>query len=229
MKSLLVPTILAIVLLATGSVCWTLGQAQERAARLTTQVMTMGYTAVAEDAEPLAPSLAYAARVPIVGDDVGSIVRDDRASANYWLGRYEALTLQRDSGGALVERDPQLLLLAANAAYRANEFDPSARQTSIERLHVIVTYYADLLKSHPELFDAAYNYEFTARLRSSLERGGRPPAAADDANQPTIHGRPGARATGAGPNKVKIIVPKSGDERNNSPEAGSGGQRVRKG
>jgi hypothetical protein len=118
--------------------------------------------------------------------------------------------------------------LAANAAYRANEFDPTNRQASIQRLQAIVTYYADLVKSNPELFDAAYNYEFTARLRSSLERSGRPPAP-DDKNQPTIHGHPGAPAKGAAPNKLNIIVPKSGDERNSSPEAGQGGQKPRKG
>jgi hypothetical protein len=229
MKSVLTPTILAVALLAAGAVCWTLGQAEDRAAQVTTRVMTMGYKDVAEDTEPLSRSLAYAARVPIVGEDIGSAVRDDRAGANYWLGRYDTLTLQRDSGGALVERDPQLLLLAANAAYRANEFDPANRQTSIQRLQAIVTYYADLVKSNPELFDAAYNYEFTARLRSSLEHSGRPPAPPGDKDAPTIHGHPGAPAKGAAPNKLNIIVPKSGDERTNSPEAGQGGQKVRKG
>ncbi|HEY3044977.1 MAG TPA: hypothetical protein VGJ39_13170 [Vicinamibacterales bacterium] len=229
MKSTLTPTIVAVVLLAGGTVCWTLGQAEDRVAHVTTQVMTMGYKAVAEDAGPADPSLTYGARVPIVGEEIASAVKDDRASANYWLGRYDTLTLQRDSGGALVERDPQLLLLAANAAYRANELEPGNRQASIQRLQAIVTYYADLVKSHPESFDAAYNYEFTARLRNSLERGGRPPAAADDKNQPTIHGQPGAPAKGAAPNKLNIIVPKSGDERTNSPEAGQGGRKVRKG
>ena len=229
MKSTLTPTILAFLLLAAGSVCWILGQAQDRAARLTAEVMTMEYQPVAEEAEPLDPSVAYAAHVPIVGVDIGSSVRDDRASANYWLGRYDALTLQRDSGGALVEHDPRLLLFAANAAYRANELDPADRQTSIQRLQVIGTYYVDLLKSNPELFDAAYNYEFTARLRSLLERPGRPPAAADDKDQPAIHGHPGALAKGAAPNKLNIIVPKSGDERTNSPEAGQGRQKARKG
>ena len=237
MKSIITPTILALVLLAAGSVCWTLGQAEDRVARVTTQVMTMGYKAVAEDAEPLDVPLTYAARVPLVGDDLGSAMRDDRASANYWLGRYEALTLQRDSGGALVEQDPQLLLFAANAAYRANQLEPADRQTSIQRLQAIVTYYADLLKSHPDVFDAAYNYEFTARLRSTLEqRSPRAPAQAEkkaapeeDKKEPSIHGRPGAPAKGAAPNKLNIIVPKSGDERTNSPEAGQGGQKVRKG
>jgi len=193
--------------------------------------MTMGYTAVAEDAEPLDASITYAGRVPLVGEDLGTAVRDDRASANYWLGRYEALTLKRDSGGAFVERDPLLLLFAANAAFRANELDPADRQTSIQRLQTIGTYYADLVKSHPELFDAAYNYKYTVRRRSALEKNPRPPAAtADDQTPPaTIHGEPGELAKGAAPNKLNIIVPKSGDERTNSPEAGQGGARVRKG
>jgi hypothetical protein len=228
MKNTVTPTILAVVLLAAGSLCWTLGQAEDRAARVTTQLMTLGYKTAAEDAEPLNLPLAYATRVPVVGEDIETAVKDDRASANYWLGRYDTLTLQRDSGGALVEHDPQLLLLAANAAYRANEFDPTNRQASVQRLQAIVTYYADVVKSNPELFDAAYNYEFTSRLRSSLEHNGRPPVP-EEKNLPTIHGHPGAPAKGPAPNKLNIIVPKSGDERTNSPEAGQGGQKVRKG
>jgi hypothetical protein len=51
----------------------------------------------------------------------------------------------------------------------------------------------------------------------------------DEKNLPTIHGHPGALAKGPAPNKLNIIVPKSGDERTNSPEAGQGGQKVRKG
>jgi hypothetical protein len=229
MKSILTPAVLALVLLAAGAVCWTLGAAEERAARLTADVMTLGYKAVADDSRPAGRSVAYAARVPIVGDEIDGAVRDDRARANYWLARYETLTLQRDSGGALVEHDPQLLLLAANAAYRANEFDPGNRQASLQRLQVIGTYYADLLKTNPEVFDAAYNYEFTTRLRSALEKGARGTAPPAVKSVPAIHGQPGAPAKGAGANKLNIIVPKSGDERTNSPEAGQGQQRVRKG
>jgi hypothetical protein len=79
------------------------------------------------------------------------------------------------------------------------------------------------------LFDAAYNYEFTARLRTSLERSARAAAVPDEKSRPAIHGQPGAPAKGAAPNKLNIIVPKSGDERTNSPEAGQGQPTVRKG
>ena len=236
MKSILTPSILAFLLLAAGGVCWALGQAQDRAARLTTEVMTMDYRPVAEDDEASEPSLTYAARVPMVGNEIASSIRDDRASANYWLGRYDALTLRRDSGGTLIERDPRLLLVAANAAYRANELDPPDRQAFIQRLQTIGTYYVDLMKSDPELFDAAYNYEFIARLRSSVEKEktGRPKAdpkadPEEDKPEPAIHGQPGAPAKGAAPNKLNIIVPKSGDERTNNPEAGQSGRKGRKG
>jgi hypothetical protein len=229
MKSVLRPSILAVLLLLAGAVSWALGQAQDRAARLAVEIMTMDYKDVADGDKPPDRSIAYASRVPIAGDEVTGAVRNDQAIANYWLGRYEALTLQRDSGGALVEHDPQLLLVAANAAFRANEVDPADRQTAIQRLQTIGTYYADLLKSNPELFDAAYNYEVTARLRTALERSARAAAVPDDKNRPAIHGQPGAPAKGAAPNKLNIIVPKSGDERTNSPEAGQGQQKVRKG
>jgi hypothetical protein len=175
--------------------------------------------------------LTAAARVPVLGAEIQKEVNDDRARANYWLGRYDSLTLQRDSGGALLEHDPQILLLAANAAYRANRIDPKDRAGSVRRLETIVINYADVLKSSPDLVDAAYNYEFTARLRAALA-GGRPggqqvvAAATQDQAQ---HGVPGGPPKKVPPNQFNINVPKTGNERTDSPEAGKGGTKVRKG
>ena len=116
MKSILPPLLLALLLLAAGVVCWTLGQAQERIARFETEVATMKYGVVADDAGDLDRALASASRLPRFGDEVAEDVQSGRATADYWLGRYDGLALERDAGGALIERDPRLLLIAANAA-----------------------------------------------------------------------------------------------------------------
>jgi hypothetical protein len=165
---------------------------------------------------------------------VTSATRDARATAEYWLGRYDTLVLERDAGGAPIEHDPELLLLAANAAYRATKLDGVDRDTAVERLEMLVRNYADVLKSDPGnriLIDAAYNYELTARTRDALERL-RANAALPPVPPPppsSIHGRQGGPPKNADKNQFRVVIPKRSDERNQDPEGGQGQQRIRKG
>ena len=253
MKSIVTPLILAFLLLAAGGVLWTLGQAQDRIARAKTEVATMEFGAVApenpgntdgQDADELERSLGYTGRVPVIGTDMTSDAKNARVTAAYWLGRYDALALDRDAGGAPVEHDPEVLLLAANAGYRASRLDTVDRQTALERLESIIRNYVDVLKTSvgnggdaqsPEghvLDDAAYNYEFAVRARDALERArsNTPPAApAGSEPPPSIHGRPGGPPKNADASKFKIVVPKRSDERDDNPEGGQGQEKVRKG
>ena len=201
----------------------------------------MEFGAVATDDRPL----GYAARVPVIGTDMTSDAKDARVTAAYWLGRYDTLALERDAGGAPVERDPKALLLAANASYRASRLDSVDRQTALERLESILRNYVDVLKTSvgtggdPEtpassnvLGDAAYNYEFAVRTRDALERtrSNAPPApTAGNEPPPSIHGRPGGPPKNVDASKFKIVVPKRSDERDDNPEGGQGQQKVRKG
>jgi hypothetical protein len=215
-------------------VSWTLGQAEERIARAKSQIATLEYVAVADDEGELDRSLLYAARVPGSGSGVTEATRDARATAEYWLGRYDALALERDAGGAPVEHDPELLLLAANAAYRATKFNGVDRDTAVERLETLVRNYADVLKSAPGnrvLIDAAYNYELAARTRDTLERV-RANAVLPTAPVPppsSIHGRQGGPPKNADKNQFRVVIPKRSDERNQDPEGGQGQQRLRRG
>ena len=246
MKSTLTPLILALLLLAAGFVCWTLGEAQDVVARAKTEVATLEFGAVApgnndgHDAAELEQSLGYAGRVPVVGTDMSIDAKDARVTAAYWLGRYDALALERDAGGAPVEHDPEVLLLAANATYRAARLETVDRQTALERLETIIRNYADVLKGSAAVpaghvsSDAAYNYEFAVRTRDVLERarGNAPPAPAPAAGAeapPSIHGRTGGPPKNADASKFKIVVPKRSDERDNNPEGGQGQEKVRKG
>ena len=249
MKSIFTPLALAVLLLIAGVAAWTLGQAQERMARVETQVATMDYGAVADDDGELDRFLVSATRVPRFGEEMAHAAKSDRATAAYWLGRYEGLALERDAGGALIERDPRLLLLAANAAFRASRLDTVDRDTALERLDVIVGNYADVLKSGPVsgggnasdastgsdvteiLADAAYNYELAARMRTTLERArpGAKPEPKPMTPPSTIHGREGGPPKNADVNEFRIVIPKRSDERDQNPEGGQGQQRMRKG
>jgi hypothetical protein len=245
MKRILAPLVVAVLLFVAGLATWMLGQAEERVARAKSQLSTLDYEALAADAGSASddavgddgldgPSLADATRLPGYGAELTSQTSGARATAAYWLSRYDELALERDAGGALIERDPRLLLLAANAAYRASGLETAGRDTALELLQIIVGNYADVLKTSPvddALIDAAYNYEFAVRARSTLERarGATLPPKPADQHPSSIHGQIGGPPKGGDPNQFRVVVPKRSDERSNDPEGGQGGNRTRKG
>ena len=88
--------------------------------------------------------------------------------------------------------------------------------------------------------DAAYNYELAVRTRDMLAkpRAAAPKAApkpqataeaADLPEGPTLHGKPGGPPPAVNMNQFKIVIPKRGEERNDAPDAGKGGTKIRKG
>jgi hypothetical protein len=46
---------------------------------------------------------------------------------------------------------------------------------------------------------------------------------------PTLHGHPGGPPPATEMNQFKIVIPKRGEERKDAPDAGKGGQKIRKG
>jgi hypothetical protein len=240
MKNSITPLIVAIVLLAAGWLAWSLGAAQDRIARAKSDVATLEFGAVApggREAEELDRSLGYAARLPILGAAMTSDANNARVTAAYWLERYDALVLERDAGGAPVEHDPDVLLLAANAGYRASRLAGIDHQTALGRLDTIIRNYGDVLKSNmgelgeAVLDDAAYNYEFAVRTRDVLERAkaNAPTPVSNGVPPPSIHGHAGGPPKNVDANKFKIVVPRRSDERDNNPEGGQGQQKLRRG
>jgi hypothetical protein len=53
--------------------------------------------------------------------------------------------------------------------------------------------------------------------------------AADLPEGPTLHGKPGGPPPAVNMNQFKIVIPKRGEERNDAPDAGKGGTKIRKG
>jgi hypothetical protein len=178
-------------------------------------------------------STAYAARFPVVAP-LRARVREERAEAKYWERDYDALKQSRDAGGTLTEQDSRILLMAANAAYRQLKINPADRGAA-ERLNQVVNQYGEIVKRDPTSIDAVYNYEFAARTRDLLVkgRGGRPgaPALREPGGGPsqTVHGIEGQPPVNPDMGEFKIIVPQRPDERQQRPEAGAGGAKIRKG
>jgi hypothetical protein len=158
--------------------------------------------------------------------------RAQRGAAEYWAARQGGAETTGPAA-ARGEADAQLLLLAANQKYRRVDFKREPRLL-LQDLREVVNAYADVLKRAPWQFDAAYNYQYLARVRAALARSA-PARPASSLPMPlappsrTIHGRSGAESPGLQTNEFKVIVPHQSDERREEQEAGKSAPRARKG
>jgi len=214
------------LLLLTGSVLWSMGQIQKRLAEGHKQLATLQYAAPAASYDDVEKSLRYIGRLPSSGEAMRSDAREQRAASQYWRSQYQALTPERDSSGALVEKDPQVLFLAANAVYHLSQRTGADREETIRSLEEVMKSYVDVLRNNPGHVDAAYNYELVVRKRNQLALPKPVPAKPDAAA--SIHGRPGAPPKDSDFSQFKVIQPKREEERED-PEAGDRQQRIRKG
>jgi hypothetical protein len=152
-----------------------------------------------------------------------------------------ALEPKRDAGGSIAETDPDVLLLAANASFRASQ-NETDRMLGVRKLDAVVKNYAEVLKNSATDADAAFNFEYAIRLRDALAKArpaatGKSSAAAaklaenesDLPAGPTLHGHPGGPPAKTDMAQFKIVIPKRGEERKDDPQAGKGGTKVRKG
>jgi hypothetical protein len=251
MKSALGPFIAAIVLTVAGAGMWLAGRTETRLVDVHKQLATLQYADAQNVGAALeqSQSLALERRVPMLGKAAETDARDVRASAGYWRSDYAAIAPQHDANGVITETDPAILLLNANAAFRASQ-TAGDRLDTIRRLDNVVKSYTEVLKAPAcgagdracdgRSLDAAFNYEYAIRTRDLLAKA-RPPAAkaapkavakADEGDLPsgpTLHGRPGAPPAAVDMNQFKIVIPKRGEERKDAPDAGKGGQKIRKG
>jgi hypothetical protein len=252
MKSALGPFVAAIVLAAAASGLWLAGRTETRLADVHKQLAVLQYADAESAGAALeqSQSLALERRVPSVGKAAEADARTTRAAAGYWRADYAAIAPQKDANGVVTETDPAILLLNANAAFRAAQAGGDRLDTA-RRLDTVVKSYAEVLKAPAcgagdracdgRATDAAFNYEYAIRTRDLLaKQRGAPPARgaaktaarADDTDLPagpTLHGKPGAPPAAVDMNQFKIVIPKRGEERKDAPDAGKGGQKIRKG
>ena len=217
MKSVGAYLVTVIVLLAIGGILWTASKREERLAAAEYRLTTLRYeTAASELAEATAASVLD----PILRR-ISPPADVERAAASYWLGDLETLT---------AADDPALKLLATNAEYRALRLAGGPWQAVVARLDAIGKRYADILRTDPASEDAAYNFEFILRLRSSVVGAKQPLPSGDYAfGGVTPHGVAGAPPDESDAKKFKMIVPMLTDERQEAEEAGRAARKVRKG
>jgi hypothetical protein len=236
MKPIVMPGLMAVVLALAGAVLWAEGKTEARLADAHRQLATLQYATAAAASDDVGDARALA-RIPGLGRETTTDARRVRTTAQYWGAEYAALTPQRDAAGTIVERDPDVLLLDANASFRAAQAEAD-RNSALRKLDGVVKNYADVLRTSPGEPDAAYNYEYAVRVRDSLQRAraATRPAAATKAPEPgelpsgpTLHGHSGGPPPKSDMSQFKIVIPKRGEERKDDPQAGKGGTKVRKG
>jgi hypothetical protein len=253
MKSVAGPLVIAVAFAVVGAAFWLVGTTETRIAGMHKQLAMLHYDEAESEGEAVEEALGLERRVPMVGRAAETDVRDTRAAAGYWRSDYDAIAPRRDANGVITETDPAILFLSANAGFRASH-GVTDRADLVRRLDNVVKTYGEVLKAEAgacgtamdacetRAMDAAYNYEYAIRAREAMVRGRGPVAGkkaahaalkvddeADLPAGPTLHGHPGGPPPATEMNQFKIVIPKRGEERKDAPDAGKGGQKIRKG
>jgi hypothetical protein len=164
--------------------------------------------------------------------------RRHRAAVTYWLGRYAALTPLVDGSAAQIDKDPAVMFVAANAAFRSTKLDGGERKATVERLDSVIQAYAEVLRADPTNADAAFNYEYVAKQRDMIAKGTprlkpeKDPTdklAMDLPPGATVHGRHGAPPVTMSMEDFKTISPMRFDEREDQAQPGRGAVQKRRG
>jgi hypothetical protein len=225
---------IAAVLVAAAWLSWSESRLAARVADAKQDIATFNHDHVDE----LSPARTLSDYLPGDRPLLSDEIRIAKATVAYWLGRYTAIAADTSAGAA----DPEILLAAANASFREAQRDPGTGPAAVQRLDGVLQAYASALKAAPGNPDAAYNYEFVARIRDQVARAPQgkaarigpitPPTPAFGGDLPvgaTVHGAPGAPPPDAKMEDLQMIAPMEYGDREAQPEATPGVKRERKG
>ena len=232
MRTILIRMLIAAVFATAAWLSWSESNLAAEVADAREAIATFNYDAAGR----LTPAASWSEYLPGSRRRLSDDVRVARAGAAYWLGRYGSVAADTANGAA----DADVLLAAANAAFRESERDSATGPAAVQRLDGVLQAYAAALKAAPRHPEAAYNYEYVARIRDQVAKApagksARVPAAAgprmggDLPIGPTIHGGPGAPPPDAKMEELQTIAPMEYGDREVQPEATPGARRERKG
>lgn len=211
--------VIAAALFAAGLACWSEAAVSLRVAEAREHLATLRY----DTRDELTGTMSVTERLPGRVGSLGLNIRRHDATIHYWTARYDEMTAPAGTTNA-AQIDPELLLMSANAAFRAGqkEIEGDDRQAAVTRLDAVLQSYSTVLKAVPRYPDVAYNYEFVARVRDAVANGRPLPPRKQEETQGrssdlpagrTLHGLPGGTPAGARMEEFEIVTPKRGDER----------------
>jgi hypothetical protein len=242
MKTTLLRLFIAGVLGAFAWLSWSESRLAARVADAKQDIATLNH----DNLDALSPARALSDYLPGERRLLSDEIRIAKATVAYWLGRYNAVAADTDSGQA----DADILLAAANAAFRDAQRDPATGPAAVQKLDGVLQAYASAMKagspgnalaSAAFAKEAAYNSEFVARIRDQVARSqgkaakigpitpGTPVFGGDLPLGATIHGTPGAPPPDAKMEELRMIAPMEYGDREAQPEATPGARRERKG
>ena len=232
MKTVITRMLIAVALALAAWLSWSESRLASQVAEAKQDLATLDH----ENLDAITPRAALSDYLPGDRRRLSDEVRIAKGTVAYWLGRYGAVAADTTDG----EADAAILLTAANAAYREAQRDPAVGPAAVQRLDGVLQAYASALKASPRNVEAAYNYEYVARIRDQGARSpqGRitgskmasgPVMGGDLPAGSTIHGGPGAPPPDAKMEELQTIAPMEYGDREAQPEATPGGKRERKG
>jgi hypothetical protein len=232
MKTVISRMLIALVFAVAAWLSWSEAKLAARVADAKQDIATFNHDTL----DTLTPQASLSEYLPGNRRRLSDDIRIAKATVAYWLGRYGVVAADTNKS----QVDAAVLLTAANAAYREAQRDPAVGPAAVQRLDGVLQAYASALKASPRNIEAAYNYEYVARIRDQVARSpqgriARSPAAAgpvmggDLPAGPTIHGGPGAPPPDAKMEELQMIAPMEYGDREAQPEATPGAKRERKG
>jgi len=232
MRTMIGRLFVTAVLIVAAWLSWSESNLAARVADAKQDLATFNYAAVdgLEATRSLSDYLPGDRR--LLADDV----RVAQARVAYWLGRYDSVAADTEESSA----DADILLAAANAAFRQSQRETATGPAAVQRLDGVLQAYAAAMKAAPKSADAAYNYEYVARIRDQVARAPQGKSARTAPAPPnrmggdlpvgaTIHGGPGAPPPDAKMEELQMIAPMEYGDRETQPEATPGVRRERKG
>ena len=232
MRTVITRMLIAAALAVAAWLSWSESTLAARVADAKQDIATLDH----DELDAMAPRATLSDWLPGDRRRLSDDIRIAKATVAYWLGRYGAVAADTANSDA----DAAILLASANAAYREAQRDAAVGPAAVQRLDGVLQAYASALKASPRNAEAAYNYEYVARVRDEVARspqgriaksaaangpvmGGDLPAGA------TIHGGPGAPPPDAKMEELQTIMPMEYGDREAQPEPTPGAKRERKG
>jgi hypothetical protein len=168
--------------------------------------------------ERLEKTLETGRGIPWIFEAVHADVQVRRRRLSYWRRDYAAILEETAATGENETLSPELRFIRANARYRTIAGEQS-REKVIRDLGLSIRDYARTVEADPTFTDAAFNYEFLLMLRDDIVSGKRPAPFRQRGTQELqsdqmkgVYGEEGAEPSSKTPQKMKVLVPREGDE-----------------
>jgi hypothetical protein len=172
MKGIVGYLLAAVVLALAGAACLAAGYLNRDMAHAEQNVMALQYDEADKTFSSTERYFEYASRLPWFGDGPLNDVRTRRAELKYWQGQFAAISSpQQEAANATRTENVGLQFVAANAGYRAGRLQAKDKQATVQAVETSMQAYLGILKNTERQDDAAYNYEYLARLKDELLEG----------------------------------------------------------